>query len=70
MSRLPALAALLTACASGAARIEAPNTPDAPHAPDAGGAAAQPRSASPAEARAALRDTPSTNEGDDRMEAR
>lgn len=39
-------------------------------APDAGGAAAQARSASLAEARAALRDTPSGNEGDDRMEAR
>jgi len=42
MSRLPALAALLTACATGAARIEAPDTPDAPHAPDAGGDATLP----------------------------
>ena len=39
-------------------------------APDAGGTADMARSASLAEARAALQDTPSTNEGDDRMEAR
>ena len=45
MSRLPALAALLTACASGAARIDGVDVPDAPHgpdAPDAGGDATLP----------------------------
>jgi DNA-binding MarR family transcriptional regulator len=39
-------------------------------APDAGGAAEMARSASLAEARAASQDTPSSNEGEDRMEAR